>query len=417
MREYTNLAGGRVSYIRGRSYFRRSAAILTAITVSCAAVLNIASVALAAQYDYDLGVYSNTISFSKPTLVAGDAIRVYAGIKNEGNLDVTGYASFFQSNQLIGQSQVISVRAGGQTEEVWVDFTVPQNDFNIRVQVQGTSPADQNPTNDTAVSALFSVVKDGDGDGKADNADNCPTVANADQLDTDGDGQGNACDTDDDNDGVPDANEANLGTSPTNPDSDGDGVNDGQDAFPADPNRTQTPPPAPTPSPAPPPAPAPAAPPTPEAEEEEPTVGAGLSRPEEAATSTPEIVEVGSATSTLSLPPVAVISSKRLGWDRFRFVAKDANGGRGFSVHWDFGDGSSADGVEAEHRFEKPGTYAVMLTVTGSDGTRATDEKRVSVGFFDLRNWRLLALMGLIGTVAGGMVAIAEGARRRAMKA
>lgn len=384
------------------------------IAVGVAAMLALVLPAGAAQFDYDLGVYSNTISFSKSTLLAGDNIRVYAGIKNEGNLDVTGYASFFQSNQLIGQSQVISVRAGGQTEEVWVDFTVPNSDFNIRVQVQGTNPTDQNPVNDTAVSALFSVVKDGDGDGKPDNADNCPTVANADQLDSDGDGQGNACDTDDDNDGIPDANEGNLGTSPTNPDSDGDGVNDGQDAFPADPNRTQTPPPAPAPTPA----PAPEPTPTPAAEkEEEETPAPAASDDASAATSTPEIVDVGSATGTPSLPPIATISSKRLGWDTFAFVAKDADGGRGSSVHWDFGDGTSADGAEAEHRFRKPGSYDVALTVTGADGAQAKDEMRVLVAFFDLRNWRLLALMGLIGTVAAGMVALAEGARRRSVKA
>ena len=39
------------------------------------------------------------------------------------------------------------------------------------------------------------------------------------------------------------------------------------------------------------------------------------------------------------------------------------------TFRWDFGDGTSGEGVEVAHRFDRPGTYPVRLTVTDPTGS------------------------------------------------
>ncbi len=97
----------------------------------------------------------------------------------------------------------------GVVVQVTDDASIPQGDsniFSITVQV---------------------AVTDTDLDTIVDAIDNCITVPNPAQTDTDNDGMGDACDTDDDNDGLTDVFEASIGTNPLLVDTDGDGFSDG----------------------------------------------------------------------------------------------------------------------------------------------------------------------------------------------
>jgi len=73
------------------------------------------------------------------------------------------------------------------------------------------------------------VSLDADFDDFNHDSDNCPLLFNPDQTDTDNDLLGDSCDSDDDNDGLSDLDEAIHGTNPLNPDSDLDELTDGDE--------------------------------------------------------------------------------------------------------------------------------------------------------------------------------------------
>ena len=165
----------------------------------------------------DLSIDVGNVRFSKNTnnLLVGDTVRVYAAVANNGDTDALGYIAFYINNEttMIGSAEV-SVLAGGYYDEVYVDFTVPDDDFRLLVSLLSVVPTDSNLNNNNILTQKFNVQGDNDGDGIGDDTD-----------------------ADDDNDSLTDAQEIQMGTDPLLRDTDGDGVLDADDLYPLDPNK------------------------------------------------------------------------------------------------------------------------------------------------------------------------------------
>jgi hypothetical protein len=128
-------------------------------------------------------------------------------------------------------------KVGGALPGQRLDTVMAQSYQVIPGYVGGTGGGSLQPIDESssagytlrAAAACDPVDPDQDGDGLLNAADNCPTVANADQANFDADAGGDACDADDDNDGAADASDA----FPLNPaesaDTDGDGTGNNAD--------------------------------------------------------------------------------------------------------------------------------------------------------------------------------------------
>ncbi|WP_434301069.1 cell-cell cohesion MYXO-CTERM protein MtsC [Corallococcus exiguus] len=135
---------------------------------------------------------------------------------------------------------------------VWVAYTDDGKTLSYTDDADGDGKADDKDNCPFTSNRDQDDTADGDGVGTA--CDNCPAVSNATQLDGDGDGIGDACDPDDDNDGkldgedncptIPNANQADNDQDGIgdvcDADDDNDGVPDGEDSCPLVANPIQT---------------------------------------------------------------------------------------------------------------------------------------------------------------------------------
>jgi len=121
--------------------------------------------------------------------------------------------------------------AAESVKSISIDFEVGGAGEGVfHANVKSDNPALPDITYlDNYLSKTLTIAADSDGDSVPDPIDNCPNTENLDQLDTDGDSEGDACDTDDDNDGVPDTSDALPLDVSESVDTDGDGIGNNAD--------------------------------------------------------------------------------------------------------------------------------------------------------------------------------------------
>lgn len=246
--------------------------------------LGLSQIALAQNLDRDIAIDPNSVRLSTDRVLEGNAVRIYATIRNPSNYDLRGTVQFQDqtAGSQIGSDQTVSILANG-SDDVFVDWVPYFEGFHqIQISIDPWETKGDDPENNWG-SISATVLKDtdwdgitdendpdDDNDGALDEEDMFP-LNSKEQIDTDGDrigdnedddddndshldendafpldsmewddtdedGIGNNEDEDDDNDGLPDKDEPKHGTDPLMPDFDGDEVLDGEDAFPTDPN-------------------------------------------------------------------------------------------------------------------------------------------------------------------------------------
>ena len=332
---------------------------------------------LAAQGAADLAISPADIKFSPAKPLSGDAVRIYASVRNTGQQDARLSVRFFIDGKSLGSDQPTSVVVG-QTSTVFMDWTPNEGYFKVAVELVDINPGDGQAENNRAEIKDFLVNLDSDHDGKHDTED-----------------------LDDDNDGIDDGVEIINGTNPLKWDTDGDGVGDKDDAYPNDLSKSKKEViVVPEPKREPPvaekitevAATAPAA---------KPIVKEKTIAPAEAEAA---IIKIEETIKTLADPSERldlVIAKSRLGWRGWEFEALGAPTTANYL--WDFGDKQLGEGRQIKHDFLGSGTYKVTLSASDGAGTVGQTEETIVIGFWHLAN---IYVQVILGVLALGIIAL-----------
>lgn len=347
------------------------------------------------------------VTFSKTTLYSGDTVRVYATLRNNGDVDISGDVTFYMGSIAAGKSREVSLRSGGFKEDVFQDIIVPDGTFNIRVEIANTDPPDTNKLNNVVLTGLVTPVHDKDRDGKVDESDNCPLDANTNQANMDGDAQGDTCDGDIDGDGLSNEAEAAAGTDPRDVDTDDDGKNDSVDPTPLGEPLKLPAPPAPVVQPKPtmvtPTTSATTTTPTPSADS-----GVQGLRPSSPASEQPSVTSPTEGISAIPLTPLttstpsissprSIFSFEEIRWSTFGFHVVGPTDDVGYGYAWDFGDGTTSARRDVTHTFGQAGDFRVAVRVTDPDGVEQEDTVDMHIPFFSMDNSSVRMLVIFLG--------------------
>ena len=152
---------------------------------------------------------SQGVWMSEGKTFAGDTVKLYTVVVNNSAPRLSLTVEFYNGSTFI-KSVAVPNLTFEEAKQVWVEYTLPAGEQQFSAKLTQLDARDQvgnsvdaNITQTEQQSQTYDV-----------------------DLDTDGDDIGNKQDTDDDNDGLADTKESEIGSDPLKKDTDGDGLDD-----------------------------------------------------------------------------------------------------------------------------------------------------------------------------------------------